>query len=160
MNPLIIAGALAGIPVLLALVFRVSAVFVFLSVAAGGLLVQMVGDDANLAAGMVVHTGNIQMITNFVLLLLPLVLTLLFMRKTLPTSKLPLHIVPLVATSLALAILALPLLPSQMQQQILNGPHGDTIDDVKDVVVAGAAVMTLLLTWLTGRHKEHKAGKH
>jgi hypothetical protein len=161
MDPLIIAGALAGVPILLALVFRVSAVFVFLSVAAGGLLVNVVGDDASLAAGMWVRNNqHTQMITSFALLLVPVALTLLFMRKTLPRSKFLLHLIPLAATGLALTVLALPILPSGMEQQLFSNRYGDMLKDAQDVIVAAAAVLTLALAWATYRHKEEKASKH
>ncbi len=164
MDPLIIAGALAGVPILLALVFRVSAVYVFLSVAAGALLVNVVGDDASLAAGMwVKNNSHTQLITSFILLLVPVALTLLFMRKTMPRSKVPLHIIPLVLSGLAVAVLALPILPSAMEQQIFANRYGDMLKNAQDVIVAAAALFTLLLVWFTQRHKEEKhskRGKH
>lgn len=160
MNSVILLGVLAGVPVLLALLFRVSAVFLFLSMAAGGLLVNVVGDDAGLAAGMMVRGQNVPMLTNFALLFLPVAITLLFMRKTMPRSKFLLHIIPLVGVGLSLAVLALPLFASHIQQQIFDNRYGNMLKNAQDVIIAATAILTLLLMWLTYRDKSGKHDKH
>ncbi|HTE57181.1 MAG TPA: hypothetical protein VK694_00395 [Verrucomicrobiae bacterium] len=161
MTPLIVLAAAACVPVVLALVFRVSAVKLFVSMSAGYLLVQFVGDDAGLAAGAFIRGANTPMATQIALLLAPTLFTLLLMRKSLPSSKLPLHILPLIAIGASLAVLTLPLVPSHIQKQVFDAPHGDVLRDAQDVAVALAAVLTLVLMWATGRNKEDKKrGKH
>ena len=160
MNALILLGAIAGVPVLLALVFRVSAIFLFLSVAAGSLLVTYVGDDAALALGMVVRGQNTTLITQFALLLVPVGMSLLFLRKSLPRSKVIFHVPVLVATGAALAVLALPFLDSNAQQQLFSTRYGNVFKDAQDVVVAAAAFMALVLMWLASGPKEDKHKKH
>jgi hypothetical protein len=159
MNSLILLAAIAGVPVLLALFLRVSAVYLFLSTAAGSLLVNYVGDDASLALGMMVRGQNTNLIAQFGLLFLPVVLSLLFLRKTMPKSKLLLHIVPLLATGLTIAVLALPFFDSNAQSQIYADRYGDMFKDSQDVIVGGTSILILLLTWLTLKHKEDKKHK-
>lgn len=160
MTPLIILAVAAGLPVLLAIVLRVSAVFLYVSLAAGYLLLQFLGDDAGLAAGAFISGPNVPMITQFVVLFLPVALTFIFMRRTLPTTKLLLHVIPLVAISMAGVVIALPLLKSPVQQQIFSTQYGNVIKNSQDIAVGIASVLTLLLMWLTYRHKEPKKGKH
>jgi len=160
MTPLIILAAIAGLPVLLAILFRVNAVYLFVSLAAGYLMLQFLGDDAGLAMGAFIRGANVPMASQFLLLFAPLVFTLLVLRKSLPASKLLFHIIPLIAIGVAAAALALPLLPSPAQQQIFSKPYGDVFRDAQDVAVGAAAVLILLLMWLTMRHKEGKKGKH
>jgi hypothetical protein len=160
MTPLIVVAAVACVPVVLALVLRVHAVFLFVSMAAGYLLVQFVGDDAGLAADAFIRRANTPMVTQIALLVAPILFTLLLMRKSMPRSKMVLHVIPLIAIGMSLAVLLLPLVPSNVQKQVFDAPHGNVIRDAQDVVVAVAAVLTLLLTWTTGRHKEDKKSKH
>jgi len=149
----------AGLPVLLAIVLRVSAVFLYVSLAAGFLLLQFLGDDAGVTAGAFVRGPNVPMITQFILLFLPVVLTFLFMRRSLPGTKLLLHIVPLIAISLAGVVITLPLLASPLQQQIFATQYGNVLKNSQDIAIGIASVLTLLLMWATYRHKEPKKGK-
>jgi len=162
MDPIFILGAIAGAPVLLALVFRVSAIYLFLSAVAGSLFVTYVADDASFVVEMAAKGGNIPTITKFALLFVPIVVTLLFMRKTLPRSKLLFHILPLLATGLAIGMFALPLFSGDFQHQIYDKqPYGTVIKDAQDVVISGAAFLVLLLVWITKRDKpDKKHGKH
>ena len=160
MNPLIYLGILVGVPLALTLVFRVSAVFLFLSVVAGNLLAVHLTDDASLAASMVIRGQHTALITKFALLLLPVALTILFMRKTIPGHKLPLHVLPLAGVSVSLGVLVLPLLDGSLQQKIFEAPYGAMLRNSQDVVLGATAVAVLLLMWLTeskpfGKHKKH-----
>jgi hypothetical protein len=160
MNPLILLGIIAGLPVVLALVFRVSGVFLFLSAAVGSLFVSYVGDDASLALGMLVRGQNTTLVCQFGLLLVPVALSLLFLRKTLPKSKVLLHLPLLVATGASLAVLALPFFDSGAQARVFANQYGDMFKDAQDVVVATAGLLALAILWLTYHHKEDKHGKH
>jgi hypothetical protein len=159
MNAAIILGVLAGVPVVLALIRRVSAVLLFLSVAGGSLLVTHLSDDATLVSRMVSRSANVPMITSIVLLVLPVLLTLLLLKKTMPRSKLLLHIIPLLATGLSLAVLALPLLPSHMQAELFAAPYGAPLKNSQDLVIGGTTVLVLLLMLIAHRHKEDKGKK-
>lgn len=158
MTPLIILGLVAGIPIVLALVFRVNAVFLFLSVAAGRLMVMSVSDDADLALGMALSSADTGLIAKLGLQLAPVAFTLLFLRKTIPMHKLALHLVPIITTGLALAALTIPLLPQDMSQQILDSSYGHTIEAANDAVIGLATLLTLLLAWFSYRNIE-KHGK-
>jgi hypothetical protein len=146
--------------VLLGLAFRVSAVFLFISVVSGSLLVQFMGDDAILAAGMLFKGQNADVMTQFALLFLPLILTMLFMRKTMKKSKVLLHIVPLIGVGLSAAVFALPVFADHIEEQIVSNQYGGMLNDANDVIVGATAVAVVLLMWLTERHKEGKHGKH
>lgn len=159
MNPIILLAAIAGVPILLGLLFRVSAIFMFVAAAAGSVLVTYMADDAGLALGMWVRNADSNMFAQFGLLLLPVVLTLLFMRKTMPKSKLLLHLPVLIAIGGMLAVLALPLMDSNAQAKIFTEQYGEKLQETQDVIVGVAAAGTLLLMWLTERHKADKKEK-
>lgn len=144
---------------LLALLLRVNGVFLFLSVAAGNLLVMSVADDADLALGMAV-SADTTTIARFSLQLAPVLLTLLFLRKTMPRSKMLIHLLPVIATGLMLAVFVLPFLSPDTRGQVYDSAYGETIDSAQDVVIGVASLLTLLLAWFSYRNKDGKRGKH
>lgn len=149
-------AAVGLVPIALAVVFRVSGVFLFMSVAAGYLLVLYVGDDAGLALGMAVRTSSVDIIAQFILLLLPVVMSLMLLKKTLPKHKVLLHLPLHIATGLTLAALSLPLLDSTIQEKVFASYYGNLLRESQDLLVGAAAVLALVITWLTYRHKEDK----
>jgi len=156
MDALIILGAIGVITLLLALVFRVSGVFLFLSVAVGYLLMTYIGDDAGLVLGMVVKTGKVNIIAQFIVMLAPVVLSLFFLKRTLPKHKILLHLPLLVASSLSLVALSLPLLDSSMQGKVFANSYGSILREYQDIFVSVSAILALLIMWMTYRHKEGK----
>ncbi len=160
MNAAILLGVLAGVPVVVAILRRVSAVLLFLSVAIGGLLVTYLGDDAILASRMVARGANVPMIAQLVLLALPPVLTLFLLKRTMSRAKFFLHLLPLLATGLSFAILVLPILPSHMQAELFATPYGAPLRNSQDIVIGGTAALVLLLMLIAYRPKEEKGGKH
>lgn len=159
MNALALLLGIAVVPIVIALIFRVSGVFLFLSAAAGYLLVLYVGDDAGLVLGMSVRFGNVNIMAQLLLLLIPVLLTLLFLKKTLPKHKLLLHLPLQIATGLALSAMALPLLDSRSQEQIFANHYGNLLRESQDMFVGVATVLALLIMWFTYRHKEDKKSK-
>lgn len=159
MNSLILLAAIAGVPVLLALLLRVSGVFLFLSVVSGNLLVLYLGDDAGLALGMMTRGKNTNVIAQFILLLLPVILSLFLLKKTLPKSKILLHAPLLAAAGLALASLALPIFDGNTQAKVFATQYGSMLRDYQDVIIGSAAILALLIMWLTYRHKGDKKHK-
>lgn len=158
MIPLMIIGAIALVPVLLALVFRVNALFLFMSISAGYFLQFALSDDVDLALATIVRGSNSMIIARFVLLALPIVLTLLLLRKTAGKGVL-LQIAPLILSGLLLAVITLPLLPPGTEQAIYDSPYGSNIKGAQDLVLAAAAVSNLLLMWALFKHG-HEKGRH
>jgi len=161
MTPLISVIIIAAIPIVLAIVLRVNAVFLFLSLMVGELMVTYLSNDAVTVAGSFSKGAQQDKLVPIILLWLPIALTLLFLRKSLPTSKLPLHIVPIIATGLAGAVLTLNLLSSSFQNGVYASQYGSTFKQIQDFIVVGAGILILLLVWATYRrphHSEH--GKH
>jgi hypothetical protein len=158
MVPLLIVGLIAGLPVLLAIIFRVSAVFLFLSIAVGNLLVLYLGMEAGLVSGLVSTNSSAPMVAQLVLLFVPVILTLLLLRKSLPKHKVLMHLLPLLACGFMLMAVALPLLPGGVQGDILASPAGPYFDNTQNLIVGSAALLVLLLTWLT--HRSHELHPH
>jgi peptidoglycan/LPS O-acetylase OafA/YrhL len=56
-------------------------------------------------------------------------------------------------------VFVLTFLPSDVQRSVYNSPYGDTLKSSQDLIIAAAAVLTLLLAWLTYRNKDAKGGR-
>lgn len=156
--PIMFIALAAGLPVLFALIFRVHAVMVFLAIAIGSLLEKSVGDSAELALAMVIRNNMVEPIAHVSLLVLPLLITLFFLRKTAKKSQLLLQLLPLIASSLMLMVLVLALLPVELLRQVQGQAIGMVAHQSTDVVISIASTLNLLLAWQSFHHK--KAEKH
>ncbi|HSX44426.1 MAG TPA: hypothetical protein VLE69_04015 [Candidatus Saccharimonadales bacterium] len=159
MNVYIILAVIAGLPLLLALLFRVNAILLFLGVAVGALLAQYIADDASLVVNSFFTHINVDDYVKLGLLILPVILTLLFLRKTLSPPQLVFHLLPLVITAAAFATLIISALPGGVQHDILANPIGKIADSSQNVLIAASSILTLLLAMFTMGHKG-KRGKH
>lgn len=158
MFPLIIIGAIAIVPVLLALFLRVNAVFVFISIAIGYFLQFALSDDIDLVIATLIKGSNSMVVAQLVLLLAPVILTLFIMRKSIGKSPL-FQLLPLVFSGLFLATVALPLLPEATEKSIYASAYGSNIKGAQDLVIAVAVVSNLLLMWSLFKHHAAR-GKH
>lgn len=158
MIPLIVLGLIIGLPILLALIFRVNAIFVFLSICAGYFLQFALSDDFDLAFATVVRGADSIIVARLVLLFLPLLLTLFLVRKS-QGKSLILQIMPLIFSGLFLAIITLPLLPSGTEGAIYDDPIGGNLRQAGDLIMAAAIVSNLILVWMLHKppknHRKH-----
>jgi len=158
MMPLIVICSVAAAPVLLALIFRVNALFVFLSICVGYFLQYSLSDDVDLAMATVVQGSNSVVAARLVLLGLPLLITVFILRKTRGRSFI-FQFVPLLFSGLFAAVLVLPLLPPGLEQSIRADRFGGGLDKAQDLIIASAAITNLVLAYMLFKHKEPR-GKH
>lgn len=158
MVPIVLFAVIAGLPILNALILRVSAIFLFTSIAVGNFLVLYLSDDVTLALNAFSKDKNIPMIVQLVLLLTPVLLTLFFLRKTTTRGKFLLHLLPLIGCGFSIAVLTLPILPGELQAQIFNLPFGEIFNNSQDLIIGVTAILVLVLMWQT--YKPHADGKH
>lgn len=160
MIPLVIIATAAGLPLLLSLVLRVNAVMVFLAVIAGSLLERSAGDSVELALAMVLRDMPVAPIAHITLLVLPVVLTLFFLRKTLKSSQFLLHIVPLALSCAVFAALLFALLPGGIRAEVYADSIGGIIRQSSDLVTSVAVVLNMLLAWRVFHRAKSGHGKH
>ncbi len=159
MIPLILLGLIAGVPVFLALLLRVSAVFLFLGILVGDVIVKYLSDDVILVLSGFIKNEHLPMIAQLCLLFLPPVFIVVGLRKSLPRSKMLLHVLPLIFTGLGLAVLALPLLTSGTQAAIFGTAIGRLLRNSQDLIMCGAGLLVLGLAWHSYKHKPDKKHK-
>lgn len=156
MLPLIALGAVAAVPIVAAILWRVNSILLFTSVAVGDLLVRYLGEDASLITESFYKGPRAAMATKLTLLFLPVLFTLLFGKHSLSRFRAILHFVPIVATGIVLAFLTLPLLTGNFQASVYNSSFGTYIKNTQDMAIAGAGVASLVVAWLTNQQKHDK----
>lgn len=171
MAPEVTLGAIVLVPIILMLVLRVNATLVFLSLCLGDVLLQFVAGDANDFIGLLkasnggttfqADNANLKLF----LLLLPVVLTTVFMVRTVRGHvRLLLNILPAAGVGLLGGLLVVPLLPPGLAHNIVGSSLWDQVQRAQDLIVGSSALVCLLVLWLqrpkTGHDDKHHGKKH
>ena len=163
MSPIILLGLIAGLPLVLTVALRVKPMYVFVSIVCGYFWATLLGDPVELMLGSVIHVSHLGVIGRVTLLLIPLVVTILLMRKTLSTSALPFQFGLLLADSLLVATLLLPLLTPGVQGSLYGTNPGNMFRQAHDVLITSVAGVHVLVMWIMrprhgadhSKHKKH-----
>ncbi len=171
MTPIITLAAIVLVPVAVLLFLRINATLVFLSLCLGNVLVQFVASDAtdflSLHADQVpqpaANAGHETI--KIILLLLPVLLTSIFMIRTIRgRGRLILNVLPATGVGLLGALLIVPLLPPGLSHNIVNSSLWTQVTRVQDLIVGASALVCLLVLWLqrpkSGGGEGKHAGKH
>lgn len=160
--------AIIVLPVVILMALRVNAALVFLSLCLGAVLTQFVADDAGwfvtLAAGDVPQAGSLTDASiKLGLLLLPVILTTVFMIRTVHGhGKLFLNLLPASGVGFLGALLAVPFLPAEAAANVTGSVLWSEVSKLQDAIVGLSALLCLFVLWLqrpkTGHH--HEGGKH
>lgn len=154
MTPLVVLSALIIGPAVILALLRVNAAFIFLSLCLGDVLVQFVGNDATTVVG-----GAHAVSSNYIqlgLLLLPVVLTVLFMVRTVRGSRIILNTLPAVGVGLLLTLLVVPLMSPGLSANIVNSQLWHGVERSQDLIVGFSALVCLLFLW---KQRPKSAGK-
>lgn len=156
----IILGVILGLPLLLGIIFRVNTSFLFFSMLAGELLSRYFADDAELVTRLVVRNPAIQPYVELGLLVIPVILTALFLRNTLSKGKIFIYIIPYLVTGFVLAAFALPMLPDPVQSQIRTVQIGERLLEGHETIVGAVVFVQLITLWLMNRSHGHGKKHH
>jgi hypothetical protein len=169
MSPEVVLGLIVVVPVVLLMLLRVNAALVFMSLCLGSVLVQFVAPDANSFLALFsarvpegIDKGNDTV--KLLLLLLPVVLTTIFMIRTVRGyGRLTLNALPAIGVGLLGGLLIVPLLPPGLSHNIIDSALWDQAIRAQDLIVGTSALVCLLVLWMgrpkTG-HDKKKHGKH
>lgn len=149
-----------AVPALLLMVLRVNAVLVFLSVCLGSVLLEFVASDGESFADLFAPSAKGSTV-NLVLLLIPVVLTTLFMLKTMHGGKLAINVLPSIGVGFLLTLLVVPYVSPGLAYSLMGSQTWHEIQKLQALVIGASAILCLLLLW-TQRPKHHhdKHGKH
>lgn len=165
MSPALILGCIVLAPPVVLMVLRVNAALVFLSLCLGSVLTRFLGPDANgLLTLFSAHSPKAisasQSTAQLTLLLIPVVITVIFMVKTVPAGlKLVLNVLPAAGVGLLAALLVVPLLPYGTGHAIMMTDLWRQAERAQDLIV-GISAMLCLVALLGLRPKSGSDGKH
>lgn len=158
MSPLILLALAVGLPLVLSVLLRVKPLYLFVSVVTGYFWAEFLGESAELTLRSFIHISHPDVVIRVVLLLIPLALTIVLMRKTLSINALPFQFILLVANSLLLATLLIPLLTPGTQSALYQTNAGSIFRQSHDVAIAAIAGLHLLVMYIMRpkHHSKHK----
>jgi hypothetical protein len=147
-----------AVPTIIFMALRVNASLVFLSACLGAVLSQYVGAEANNFFNLFMPSlqGND---IKIVLVALPVVLTTIFMIRTVHGGRLLFNILPALGTSLLLAILIVPLLSDAQVMTVKASTTWHQIENLQALIVGVSALTCLFFIWLQRPKAGHPGGK-
>lgn len=153
MNESLVLGAIIFILWVFIAYFRVPATVLFLSILVGKLFAEELSLDAyDFIIGLV--PGLNAQLLQIILLVLPVVLTVLFLKNSVPKSKTLINAVPLLLCLVTLGLFINPYfdLASSLQEE-----QRIILTDNQSYIVSLAGALTLLSAWLPskGHHSKH-----
>lgn len=145
-------------PLALGLIFRVSASVLFFSIMSGELLARFFHVEAERSLK-VMTSESLSHYGEALILIIPIVLTAIVMRGTLPKSKLAISFIPLLISGIVFAVFLLPILPPDLQTQLHANEYAMHIYDMNSAFVGIIIITHLVLMWIFDRG-EHGGKKH
>lgn len=152
---------IVAVPTLLIVFARAKAALVFVSLCLGSVLSVFVGDTALDMVQTFVrgYSPTTQAIVQFGLLLLPMLLTILFLSRTVRGSKWIINIFPALLTGLMTLYLVVPLLPPGTMYGIYGTTIWEQLTQYQAILVGTAALATLAQLWASGGTLRHKRAR-
>ncbi len=160
MNTLILMGLIAVVPIVLIILLRTNAALVFLALCAGDVLSKYLGDDVvRMYQTFSSNTGgNDLAYVRIGLLLLPAILTLVFLSRSVSGARHAINVVPAVLTGAVTSLLVVPLLPAGSKFSIYGTQAWSVIQQFQGVIVGAAVLASMLMLWSS--QKGLRRGKH
>jgi hypothetical protein len=155
----LIVGIIA-LPVILMTVLRINAPLVFLSVCLGNVLLQFVGKEAVDFVNLFLPGNTVasKMTVQLALVLIPVVLTMIFMIKSVQGNRLVFNILPAIGTSFLLLFIVKPLLSSSVNGQIETSTLWSPIEQMQELIIGVSSLLCLFFLWVQ-RPKSNEHGK-
>jgi hypothetical protein len=158
MNPLILMAVVTVIPILLMLVLKTKAAFVFMALCAGSVLATF-SSKATLDVIQSFYSNysyTAESVVLIVLLIIPALLTIFLMRRTVTGATFMLNLAPTILTGIVTLLLVVPLLPPGVRYSIFSSNVWVQLVQYQGVIVAVAVFVSCLQLWSSGKGLKHK----
>lgn len=158
MLSMVIAAGLILLPLVLMLLLRSNGAIAFMSLCLGSVLVTYAAPDMTDFLTQFAGLGSLmtEQWVKLGLLTLPLIFALIFTAKSVAGSRQLLNFVPALATGLLLALLVIPLLPSNLQHDIEQYGAWQTLANLRTAVLLGGAFFSMMFLLMTSRPSKHE----
>ena len=158
MNPLILMALITAVPIVLMLVLRTKAALVFMALCAGSVLATF-ASKATLDLVQTFYSNysyTAESVVLIALLVLPALLTIIFLRRTVTGPTFMINIVPTVLTGITALLLVVPLLPPGVRFSIFRTDIWGQLVQYQGVIVGAAVFMSCLQLWASSKGLKHK----
>ncbi len=165
MTPIIILLAIGIVLLVLISIFRINAVYLYFSLAVGYVLASNLSTDTNSLLSLFSSSTSSGSLTSIklILLLIPVIVTFLFMFRSIKKNKIVINLLPAVAFLALGYLLIVPILPSGLSSSIVKSSYWLNFIKAKDLLIELSALVSLSLLFIERmgkkRFKEH-SGKH
>ncbi len=157
MEAYVILAFLFGFPLLIGGLFRVNTSHLFVSILAAEILERYFADEAVLVLTPVVTSETALAYVGFAILVLPVLLTGIFLHGSLSRARTLLHLLPFLLSGVVFAAFAAPILPDVIQAEIASVEVGRILLDSAQFIVGVTVLLQLFALWfLTKSKKEGK----
>jgi len=150
------------VPIVLAMVLKVNAAVLFMSLCVGQILVQYVSNDTiSLVTSASARTSSLSESTiQLGLLLLPVVLTAIFMLHSVHGTKSIINLLPAIGFGFLTALFVEPLLSPGFQKTLQHSSIWHQILQAQTLIVGAGAFVALLFLWFQDRGLGSKRRSH
>lgn len=154
MNPLILVAIIGGIILALIHALRVKASFVFLALASGYILTTFVASGVLDFIQFFVNNYDekTQSAVQLSLLLLPMLLTMIFLRYSVSGTKHIANVPSSILTAISTIYLVVPQLTAGVSSSVYSSDIWDLLLQYQTVLIGAAAFLSLLQFWSESRH--------
>lgn len=150
-----------AVPAFFTLFLASNGAMVYLALCEGLIVNETLGNDAiQLLRSTFPSTNAIQESTlHLIILMLPAVLTMIFLRRQMGGAKAVFNIAPAILTGATIALLAVPLLPGGVRHNIEQTWLWQGLDQFGSVIIGVGALTSLLLIWTGHSKRKHHRRK-
>jgi len=162
MNPLILMALIVGVPTVLISLFRAKASLVFMALCAGSVLSTFVADAGlDMVQTFVKSYSTTTEATILIgMLVLPAILTILFLRGTVSGPQWIINMFPALLTGVMTLYLIVPLLPPGTSNAITGTPQWSQLIQYQAIIVSVAVAVSVVQLWSSSHSARHKKKKH
>lgn len=154
-----------GVPIiiltLLMMIMRTNSGVVFFSVCSGSVLATQIGGEASLIGASFIKDGDLsKTITSIALITLPAIFSAIILRKSITPGKFVLNIIPSICASTLLVLLVVPLLPQNINNQLLSSSTWEQLQGFQPFILVVGVISSLMLLVFTHAKVSTKSSKH
>ena len=156
----IVIAVLLGTPLALGIIFKLRASQLFFAILASELLARYFGHEAETVIMTLTKNELLAAYGEPLVLILPIILTAIFLRNSIKGPRAIINLVPLALTGIVFAAFMLPILPGYLQDQARLNTIGAQILELNLLVVGGIVLLHFISLWfIEGKEPHHKKHK-
>lgn len=162
MTYMLILAGIVLVPLFLISFFRSNSMVVFMSLCLGSVLATYATPDI---AFFLTEIFGLDQLTvsqwsKLIVLVTPPALAIIFTMRSVSGSRRFINVLPALATGPLFALLAVPLLPADLQKNLMHASLWHTLDNLQTAILLGGAFFSLMFLFITSHRPAKSDEKH